>query len=59
VPAERIARVAVEGDVATTYVRVSTAAHPLLAVYRLEDGRIVRLWGFELGSTPPFDARVP
>jgi ketosteroid isomerase-like protein len=56
--AERIAPVTVEGDFATTYVTVSAVANPLVAVYQLEDGRIFRLWGFELGSTPPFDNAV-
>ncbi len=56
--AERIAPVTVEGDFATTYVKVSAVANPLIAVYQLEDGKIFRLWGFELGSTPPFDNAV-
>jgi ketosteroid isomerase-like protein len=58
VAAERIAPVTVEGDFATTYVTVSAVANPLVAVYQLEDGKIFRLWGFELGSTPPFDNAV-
>jgi len=56
--AERIAPVTVEGDFATTYVKVSALADPLIAVYQLKDGRIFRLWAFELGSTPPFDNAV-
>jgi ketosteroid isomerase-like protein len=55
VAAERIAPVTVEGDFATTYVTVSEVANPIVSVYQLEDGKIFRLWGFELGSTPPFD----
>lgn len=56
--AERIAPVTVEGDFATTYVKVSTVANPLVSVFQLKDGKIFRLWGFELGSTPPFDNAV-
>ena len=57
-PSERIAPVTVEGDFATTYVEVSPAANPLVSVFQLKDGKIFRLWGFELGSTPPFDNAV-
>jgi len=57
---ERIAPVTVEGNFASTFIR---AAEPgsdrtLIAVHQLKDGKISRFWGFELGTTPPFDNAV-
>lgn len=57
---ERIAPVTVEGDFASTFIRATEAGsdRTLIAVYQFEDGKISRLWGFELGATSPFDNAV-
>jgi len=55
---ERIAPVTVEGDFATTYNTVSGLLGPMVSVFQLKDGKIFRIWSFELGSTPPFDNAV-
>ena len=59
VGAERIAPVTVEGDFATTYSTLSGLPGTThLTVFQFEEGKISRLWSFQLGSTPPFDNAV-
>ena len=58
---ERVAPVTVEGDFASTFVRYTTNSGQegtLLAVFQLQDGKIVRHWDFELGLSAPFDNAV-
>ena len=57
---ERIAPVTVEGDFATTFNRYTEPGltGTMLATLQLEDGKILRIWGFEPGVTPPFDNAV-
>lgn len=55
--AERVAPVAVDGEYATTLVRLTAGdqAATGVATFQIEDGKIVRQWGFAFGETPPFD----
>ena len=58
---ERIAPVTTEGDFATTFVSYTDEAGgygTLLTVFQLDEGKVARQWDFELGATPPFDARA-
>ena len=58
---ERVAPVTVDGDFATTFVRYTTNSGQegtMVAVFQLEDGKIVRHWDFELGVSAPFDNAV-
>ena len=58
---ERVAPVTREGDFATTFVKISGIGldeTPVLAVFQLKDGKIVRHWGFGMGTTTPFDNAV-
>jgi hypothetical protein len=57
---ERIAPVTVSGDFATTFVRLTAGDQAATAVttFQIEDGKIVRQWGFALGETPPFTNAV-
>lgn len=54
---ERVAPVAVDGEYATTLVRLTAGdqAATSAATFQIKDGEIVRQWGFVLGETPPFD----
>ena len=56
----RVAPVSVEGDFATTFLQytstISEGIEP--AVYQLREGKILRMWFFKLGGTPPFDNAV-
>ena len=55
---QRTAPVTVEGDFATTFAEYRTAESgglgKLLTVYQLREGKILREWIFELGTTKPF-----
>lgn len=55
--AERVAPVTVDGDVATTFVKLTSGAETgtTLSVFQINDGKIVRQWNFVPGQTPPFD----
>lgn len=57
---ERIAPVTVEGDFATTFLRATQpgSVRTMLAVNQIKDGKIFRIWGFDLGVTPPFENAV-
>ena len=57
---ERVAPVSVEGRFATTYVRYTEPGltGTIVSVFQIADGKILRLWGFEPGVTPPFDNAV-
>jgi ketosteroid isomerase-like protein len=56
----RVAPVSVEGDFATTFLQYTSTmgegTEP--AVYQLREGKILRMWFFKLGDTPPFDNAV-
>ena len=56
----RVAPVTVEGDFATTFLQYTSTmgegTEP--AVYQLREGKILRMWFFKLGDTPPFDNAV-
>ena len=57
---ERIAPVTVEGEFATTFVRLHAGDQSWTGVetFQIKDGRIVRQWSFALGETAPFDNAV-
>jgi len=58
---ERVAPVTVEGDFATTFLRYSTSSGEegtVVAVYQLENGKVVGEWALQPGSTPPLDNAV-
>jgi ketosteroid isomerase-like protein len=57
---ERVSPVSVHGDFATFFQRYTEPgrAGTFVAVLQLRDGRILRIWGFEPGVTPPFDNAV-
>jgi hypothetical protein len=57
---ERVSSVMVHGDFATWFVRYKEPgrAGTFLSVFQLKDGKILRMWGFEPGVTPPFDNAV-
>jgi hypothetical protein len=54
---ERVSPVTVEGDFASFFTRYTEpgSTGTIVSVFQLEDGKIVRIWGFEPGVTPPFD----
>ena len=56
----RIAPVTVEGEFATTFVRLHAGDQSWTGVetFQIQDGKIVRQWSFALGETPPFDNAV-
>jgi ketosteroid isomerase-like protein len=56
----RVAPVAVEGDFASTFLQYTSATGEGVepAVYQLREGKILRMWFFKLGDTPPFDNAV-
>ena len=59
---ERVAPVTVEGDFATTFVHYTPTVvgqSTVVAVFQLEDGKIVREWPLQPGVTPPLDNAVP
>jgi hypothetical protein len=53
----RVAPVTVEGNLATTFMRYTSAARggTELGVFQFTGGKIVRQWIFRIGTTPPFD----
>jgi len=53
----RVAPVSVEGNFATTFLQYTstTGEGTDTAVYQFKEGRILRMWFFKLGTTPPFD----
>ena len=57
---ERIAPVTVNGEYATTFVRLTAGDQATTAVttFQIRDGMIVRQWGFAIGETPPFTNAV-
>ena len=56
---ERIAPVTTAGDLAATFLGYSgSVAGTKLTVLQLRDGKIVRHWDFESGTTPPLDNAV-
>ena len=57
---ERIAPVPVNGEYATTFVRLTAGDQATTAVttFQIQDGKIVRQWSFALGETSPFDNAV-
>lgn len=57
---ERIAPVTVNGDFAATFIRATEGgiSRVLLSVHQIKDGKIPRVWAFDLGTTPPFDNAV-
>jgi hypothetical protein len=59
--AERIAPVTVNGEFASTFVRLSSGNETKLSisVFQIRDGKILRQWNFAPGETPPFDNSVP
>ena len=58
---ERVAPVTVEGDFATTFMHYTTdsgQAGTVVAVYQIEDGKVVGEWALQPGLTPPLDNAV-
>lgn len=58
---ERVAPVTLDGDFATTFVKITGVGideTPVVTVFQLEDGKILRQWGFGIGMTEPFDNAV-
>jgi ketosteroid isomerase-like protein len=58
---ERVAPVTVEGDFATTFIRYSTNSGQegtVVAVYQIENGKVVGEWALQPGETPPLDNAV-
>ena len=60
--AERIARVTVNGNYASTFVRFAVPAAgvdgPTTILYQFKDGKLLRMWQFVPGLTPPLDNAV-
>lgn len=56
----RVAPVSVEGDFATTFLQYTSATGEGtdIAVYQFREGKILRMWFFKLGTTPPFTNAV-
>ena len=55
---ERVAPVTLDGTFATTFVKVTGVGidqTPVVTVWQLQDGKILRQWGFGIGMTKPFD----
>lgn len=57
--ATRSAPVTVQGPFAATYFSSPQSKAPILIVFQLRDGKIFREWGFQLGTTKPFDTAKP
>jgi predicted SnoaL-like aldol condensation-catalyzing enzyme len=58
---ERVAPVTVEGEYATTFVRLSAPGYGTgvtISVFQIKDGKVVRQWNFVPGQTAPFDNAV-
>ena len=57
---ERVSPVTVEGDFASWFERYTEPGQTgtFLSVFQLKDGKILRIWGFQPGVTPPFDNAV-
>jgi hypothetical protein len=57
---ERLAPVTVEGEYATTFMRISAGYETTtsISVFQIKDGKIVRQWNFVPGQTAPFDNAV-
>ena len=58
---ERLAPVTVEGEYATSFMRLAAPGWPTvvsISVFQIKDGKIVRDWHFVPGETPPFDNAV-
>ena len=56
----RVAPVTVNGEYATSFMRLSTPGWSAMSisVFQIKDGKIVRQWNFVPGQTPPFDNAV-
>ncbi len=54
---ERAAPVVVDGDFATTFIRFGSNK-PVVVTFQLKDGKIIRIWAFEPGVTPPLNNAV-
>lgn len=55
---ERVAPVTLDGPFASTFVKITGVGidrAPVLTVWQLQDGKILRQWGFGIGTTRPFD----
>lgn len=58
---ERLAPVTVEGEYATSFMRIAAPGWPTvmsISVFQIKDGKIVRQWNFVPGQTSPFDNAV-
>ena len=58
---ERVAPVTVNGEYATSFVRLSAPGYGSaisISVFQMKDGKIVRQWNFVPGQTAPFDNAV-
>ena len=58
---ERVAPVTVDGEYATSFMRLSAPGYGTaksVSVFQMKDGQIVRQWNFVPGQTPPFDNAV-
>lgn len=57
---ERISTVTVNGEYATTFVKISSGPQTAttISVFQIKDGKVVRQWNFAPGQTPPFDNAV-
>ena len=58
---DRVAPVTVDGNFATTFVKITgvlPTPMPVLAVWQLKDGKILRQWGLGFGVTEPFTNAV-
>ena len=58
---ERVAPVTVNGDFATSWFKITGVGidrYPVLTVFQLKDGKILRQWGFGVGLTLPFTNAV-
>lgn len=54
---ERVAPVTVNGDFATSWFKITGVGidrYPVLTVFQVKDGKILRQWGFGVGLTEPF-----
>lgn len=54
---ERISPVTVNGEYATTFVKLTSGGQNVttISVFQIQDGKVVRQWNFAPGQTPPFD----
>jgi hypothetical protein len=56
---ERVAPATVEGQFASTFIRYTgLGSGTFLSVCQIKDGKILRVWGYQPGETPPFDTAV-